>query len=481
MLLKLFCKTLMYLSLLINNISATILTFDEIRELRDFIERIPEVGELNRIVQENSSAIVLIYSISSKVPTEPGKDMFYNIAAKPRTNELDYRYGVISGVIISSDGIVVTPYDCVKYADNFIISIDSEKRKNKTAGVVSLTKNDFNGKLIKAIPELGLAFLKIELPKSQASRKFDYLDVANDASITAGREKRYLLNGGIIYSKCKVETMAVSERNPGININSFGAYKLFCSRIASDIFEGLRRLTIYNPVLSEIVTPEFHGGALITLNAKLLGLAIYQRDISAPVSYAIPASIIKRGMQLATPWLIKLSDDSNLGIEVEPLNNAQKKQLVKLINSWDHSLYSNTVATFPHVINGKPFGKLQDEVKNGRCGVSVKTISEAGILSSAGIRQGDIILTLQNVGITSIECFRNLEAQSIGEYYVELQVVPLGQRIGKNETVMFVPIYRDINNHIKKNAEPEVSKRPDDAFNILDRIKLWINKMKKSK
>jgi hypothetical protein len=186
-------------------------------------------------------------------------------------------------------------------------------------------------------------------------------------------------------------------------------------------------------------------------------------------------------MQLATPWLIKLSDDSNLGIEVEPLNNAQKKQLVKLINSWDHSLYSNTVATFPHAINGKPFGKLQDEVKNGRCGVSVKTISEAGILSSAGIRQGDIILTLQNVGITSIECFRNLEAQSIGEYYVELQVVPLGQRIGKNETIMFVPIYRDINNHIKKNAEPEVSKRPDDAFNILDRIKLWINKMKKSK
>ncbi len=482
MVLKLFCKTLMCFGVLISEISATIVSADKLLELRDFLINLPEIGQFNRIIRETSSAVVLIYSISSKVPANPGKDIFYNIAAKPRNSAFEYRYGVISGVVISSDGVVVTPYDCVKYADSFIISINSERRKkNKENGELPLTKNEFNGKLIKAIPELGLAFLKIELPKSQASRKFNYLNIANDAAITDSKEKMYLLNGGIVHGKCKVNSVSISERNPGVNTNSFVGYQFFCSRISSDIFEGLRRLIIYNPVLADVVTPEVHGGALITLDAKLLGIATYQKDIYAPMSYAIPASIIKRGMQLATPWLIKLSEDSSLGLEVEPLDNTQKKQLVKIISNWDHSLYSDIATTFANIIDGDSFGKLQDEVKRGNCGVSVKSITEGGMASVAGIRQGDIILTVRNVGVTSVECFHNLEKQSIGEQYVELRLVPLGQKRIKNETILYVPVYRDVNIPKKKTTVSEQNKKSNTTLSILERIKLWISQIKNDK
>lgn len=482
---KLICLSLLGCGLMIaNNVSATIVSAEKLRDLRDFLSNVPQIGQFNRIIRENSSAVVLIYSISSKVQgsdTETGKDVFFNIAIKPRTSEYDYRYGVISGVVISNDGVVVTTHDCVQYADTFIVSIDSEQRIERPVGVMLMTKNDFKAKLIKDIPELNLAFLQIERPETQASRKFQYLNIANDAAITDGNDKRYLLNGGVVYGKCRAEEMFVSERNPSVNTNSFKDYRFFCSRISSDIFEGSRRLVIYNPVVADVVTPEVHGGALITLDATLLGLAIYQKDLNAPMSYAIPSSMIKKGMQLATPWLIKLSEDSSLGFEVEPLNSTQKKQLIKIINNWDSSLYSDIATTFTHTIDGNQFGKLQDEVENGHCGVVVSSIVENGISANSGLKQGDVILTVRGVGVTSTKCFHNLEAQAIGEQYVELRVVPLGQKFKANNPILYIPIYKDANNSSKSSNKIKPIDKTDSSITILDRIKRWINQMKYEK
>ena len=467
-------KIYKYVVLLLFCIScnATIISVDKLANLQDYLVRVPEIGQFNKIIQSTSSAVVLIYSISDKAKND---HYFYNISIKPRTSEFDYKYGITSGVVISNDGIVVTPYDCVKHANRFIVSVNSEKKSTATYGELSVTKNDFEASIIKAIPELNLAFLRIV---NHSNRKFEYLNIANDSAITNTKIKNFLINGGVVYSKCFGEFF-VSERHPRVNKNLFTDYKLFCSRISADIFDGVRYLVIYNPVLPERVIPELHGGAIMTLDSTLLGIAIYKKNTNAPISLAIPASTIKKGMQLATPWLMKFSEQSKLGFEIEPLDSNQKKQLAKIINSWPKILLNEISRIFPKSIDGEKFNELEVEALKGHCGVAIKSIVEGGISASSGIELGDIIISVDGVGVTGTDCFYNLESQSIGNQCVEICIVPSGKK-KKNESVVYIQIDKNTNQSNRK-TKPSESKKEEYTSSILNRIKIAIQKLKYDK
>lgn len=475
---KSISKTLASALLIIccSSVNATVISQDQLMDLHDYITRLPEIGQFKKIIKKNSSAVVLIYSISDKAEND---HYFYNIGIKPRTSEFDYKYGIISGVIISSDGIIVTPYDCVKHANRFIVSLDSEYKTGEVYGEMPITKNDFEAKIIKAIPELGLAFLQIIYDPAHANRKFNYLNIANDAAITDGKVKNFLLNGCVVYGKCKGEFF-VTERTPRLNKNQFSDYQLFCSRISSDSFDGARRLVIYNPVYPESIIPELHGGALITLDSTLLGLAVYQKDINAPMSLAIPSSIIKKGMQLAIPWLIKFSEQSNLGLKVEQLSDEQKKQLLKIVDDWPTALLSELTGIFPRSIDGGYFGKIRDEIINGHCGVAVNSIVDGSISDISGIKQGDVILSVDGIGVTDPNCFHNLEAQSIGNQYLELRVVPLSKKHNTNESILYIPIYKNIEFNKRDDQKDISQKKTEPTDSILTRIKKAIQAIRKT-
>ncbi len=472
---KLALRSLSTIAIFNTSLNATIMSVDKLQYLMDYLTRVPELEKFRTIIENNSSAVVLIYSISDKAKND---DYFYNIGLKPRTSDFDYKYGVITGVVISSDGVIVTPYDCVNHANRFIVSIDSDHRTEETYGEISVTKDDFEAKVIKAIPELNLAFLQIVPDPAHASRKFDYLNIANDSVITDGKVKHFLLNGAVAYGKCRGEFF-LTERQPRINKNLFTDYQLFCPRISSDIFNGSRRLVIYSPLYPEGVIPELHGGALITLDSTLLGLTIYKKDINAPMSLAIPSSIIKKGMQLAVPWLIKFSEERNLELKVEPLSDKQKQQLVSVVNNWPSMLLTEVTATFPRTMDGEKFGKLQDAIMLGHCGVVVSSIVDGGVSESSGIRRGDIILTVDGVGVTDPLCFYNLEAQSIGSQYVELRVVPLSRRHNTKENILYIPIYKNTNSKQDDDKEKKNSNTSESTTSIINRIRKTIQRMMK--
>ncbi len=350
------------------------------------IEKEFESKGLKQIADDVSESVVLIYTISNKAKND---QQVYNIAAKKRDNPQSYKTGVISGVMLSRDGIVLTTSDGIKNSDEIIVSVNSESKDYQKDSKIILGKNDYRAKILKDIPVLNMAFLKIE-PRN--GRPFRHIEFGKDAFLMNGKN-RVLKNGAIIIGKSRGDTY-VSIEHPSNKYNMFDRYVAGAEQITYTKLKGRSALLILNSTLNTGVTFENEGGAVVGADGKLLGLASnFVDDYSAATSTAIPISVIKKGIKLAAPYLLNTDEKLSNGLILSNL-----------------SYVDNDSARQLEVVRKN----LQISEKIKRFGVVVDSIEVQSLADSYGLLPEDIIIKYNDDIVTDVETFKNLEAESIG-------------------------------------------------------------------
>ena len=379
--------------------SDRIISLDKLKKLQDYVESVPEINEFKKVIQDNSSAVVLIYAVSD---TGKDEDYYYNTAIQPRKSKSDYRYGVTSGVIISQDGIIVTTYDNTTNSDKFIVAIDSENNTlEKLSNKIVISDKTREANVVMAIPELNLLFLKI---KTIPGEEFDFLPLGNDSALLCKKyASNFLLNGAVIVGKAKGNHY-VTLRNTKNNINKFDKYCCLVDRMCIRNLDGCPTILIYAPFTGEGVLPEANGGAIISYEGKLLGLALYKDHLNFPISFGIPVSTIKKGLSIAFPGPIKYELITNIKMEVGKLNSKQKEELLEYVLT-DKAIESSIAAYYD---SNTKLPDVKKIIKNDELGVSVVKVEENSVAYKVGIKPNDILLTLNENVISNIKTFYNL-------------------------------------------------------------------------
>ncbi len=374
-------------------------------ELNKKIDKTHEEFErkgVRQIVQDHADSVVLIYSISNSAKDD---GLIYNSAVKKRLKKHHYKIGVVSGVIITDGGIICTPYSGIMNADDYIVSIKSEYRPAAKDNKISIGKNDYKAKLIKAIPDLNLAFLKID-PKDNES--FKALKLGNDAALINGQD-RVLLNGAVVIGKTKGK-LFVNELKPANNQNEFSMFVSEIEKLKYEEENGKSVLIAENSTTTLGLAAESEGGAILGMSGKLIGISNITIDSFSNVSQtAIPVSIIKKGIKIAAPGILKVANDVHLGIDVEETK--------------DLKLPENLRKTL----------KISEKLKN--FGVVVKSVEMKSIADNAGIQAGDIILKFNNNIIKNKRTFNNFEKSSSGDALISLKLL-------RKNNLIDIEIYR---------------------------------------
>ena len=342
------------------------------------------------VIEDYSDAVVLIHTISNKAEDD---GLIYNSAVKKRLKKHHYMHGVVSGVMLSKDGIICTTNNGIMNSDEIIVSINSELKSAVDDNKVTLGENDYRAKIIKTIPELNLAFLKIQ-PKE--GKTFSNIKLGNDAALINGKDK-LLLNGAVVIGKAKGENF-VTKSKPANSKNNFTMFATGVEKLVYRKSNGMPVLLIENSVTNSGVIPENEGGAVLDMYGNLLGIAtVNYDDFSFISSTAIPVSVIKQGAKIAVPTLISNSDNARIGINV--------------IDSKNFEIPSNLRKTLG------VSGKLKVH------GAFVESTNLRSVADSAGIQHGDLILKFNEDIVTDAKTYENLENSSIGEQTISLKIL----------------------------------------------------------
>ena len=401
-----------------------------VKQIQNFGNSQKEINKFKKVIKKKSSCVVLIYTISDKSKLKNKKKYFYNSAIQPRTEKKGYKYGVTCGVILSQSGIVVTTYDGTVNSDRYIVAIDSEKNQNdELYGEIELNDKTYKAHVIKSLPKLNLVFLQIETNKNE---KFDFVDLANNSKLlNKNEETNYLIYNAIAIGKCKGEHF-VKQRQTYNAKNKFDIVANIISTIYYKKIKGVPTLVLYTPTIGDGAIPENHGGAILNSKGKLIGIPIWKDTLSLPFSFAIPSSIIKIGLGIVLPTIVKTENSSPCGLEVKNLNRVQKNLLknalldsTKLLNdAFLNNLKKSQVST--------NFDNIQDFIDNNNFGVAVYAIKEGSLADNANILVGDILLQFNDDCILDEETFNNLEAYSINEQQITLTLLREGKIIELN-------------------------------------------------
>ncbi|MBQ7524664.1 MAG: PDZ domain-containing protein [Alphaproteobacteria bacterium] len=362
------------------------------QELTKAIERksrrISENGA-EAVIQKHSDTVVLIHSISNQAEDD---GLIYNAAARQRTKKHHYRHGVVSGVMLSKDGIICTTHSGIMNADELIVSVKSEQRPESDDSQMIMGENDYKARLIKTIPELNLAFLKITPPKNLPGG-FRNVQLGNDSKL-ANKKDVVLLNGAVVIGKARGENFTTTVR-PANSKNDFKIIAAGIEKLYYEKINGKPTLIAENAVLNSAIIPETEGGAILDMDGRLLGIANMQSDeFLLAKTTAIPVSVIKQGIKIAVPNLLPALDKPSLGITVEnlaPEVQGIPKNLVKTLG-----------------VSG---------------GVIVKSIKLKSAADAAGLQYGDIILKFNDDVVPNAKTYQNLEEASIGEQNVLLKIL----------------------------------------------------------
>ena len=392
----------------ISPIAARLTTINEEQQNIQTIEQTFEKKGFKKLVSSVSPAVVLIYTINSSAKDDW---KIYNSSIKPRTKNENYRNGVISGVVISDTGIIVTTYNSIQRSEKIIVSINSEKRTNHPDDddcIIKKGRNDYEAEIIKTIPELNLAFLKIDTK----GKKIQYLELGNDTNLISGKNK-ILRNGAIAIGKAKGH-IAVSEKHPALSKNKFEICANGIETLSFKKQEGIPTLLIQNEFIGSGVIPENEGGAIVDEGGKLIGIACNSiNDFSFTTSTGIPVSVVKQGAMLAAPQILKYSGNTKLGIDANDINSPNKELSKKLTQA------------------KKSIGIMD----NINIGIRVKSVHVNSPADKAGIMPGDIILTHNKDVVTNTKEFDNLQKYSIGNTTTTLKIL-------RDETIIESEIFK---------------------------------------
>ncbi len=239
-----------------------------------------------------------------------------------------------SGVIISSDGYIVT--------NNHVID------KSNQIEVVLNDKRSFKAKIIGVDPNTDLALLKID------ADNLTNIPFGDSDKLKIGEWVLAIGNPFNLTSTVTAGIVSAKARN--ININNRSSYSIE-SFIQTDA----------------AVNPGNSGGALVNTRGELVGIntAIFSKTGSyTGYSFAIPASIVQK----------VVSDLMEYGV-------VQRALMGLSLLDVDASV-------------AKQLGVEKIE------GVFVSGLQEHGAARKAGIREGDIILKINNVAINKISEFQ---------------------------------------------------------------------------
>ena len=431
MLKELFTSVL-FITAASSDASSEMVNINKLKELNDYLKTVPEIGAFSKLIKKHSAAVVLIYTVSTKAKDD---NYIYNSALKPRENEFEYRYGVTSGVLLTKDGVVVTTYNATKHADRFIVSVNSEKKKNITISSqksddtkIMLSKDDYEAKIIEPIENLNLTFLKINSNK----KDFKFLELGTDYQFIGKKwgSPNFLINGAVIIGKARGKYF-VSQPNPKNNKNKFDIYSTIASRLCLRNINGAPKFVIYSPFDECGVLPENSGGALIDLNGKLLGIADFVDYGLDTATFAIPISTVRTGLSIALKTSAigyKLSK-LNKEIEVEPLSLSDKEELKKYIaksKALEQDLVRKIVNTKAGTDVSISVDKetvdrvlkkvtIFDMIDNDEFGVRIKKIEAKSYAYQLGMRPGDILIEFNDDVILDPETFVNLVNHTLEE------------------------------------------------------------------
>lgn len=164
-----------------------------------------------------------------------------------------------SGVLISTDGYIVTNNHVVEHADGLMVTLNDKK--------------DYKAKVIGTDPSSDLAVIKIE------GSNFPYLSFANSDDVRVGQW--VLAIGYPLNLETTVTSGIVSAKSRSIGINGRNSDAPIESFIQTDA----------------AVNPGNSGGALVNTNGELIGI---NSAIASPTgsyagySYAIPSNLVHR-------------------------------------------------------------------------------------------------------------------------------------------------------------------------------------------
>jgi S1-C subfamily serine protease len=331
-------------------------------------------------IKKSLSAVVLIHIFDDH---KKDSKKIYN-AALCREGHNHY---VISGAIVSPDGHVVTtantfPQDYSK----IIVSVNSEKRKNTVAAYMIITIHDYEATVVKIIPELNVAILKIQNPRNVRFNylKFSRRTLAYPAESVNQTEMFFALGKA-------VGKDFVRQQKTYNTFNYFAVCAYPVERILVEKINGVKFLIAQNKIAESSIFPENAGGPLINCRGKMLGILDYPKSLNSLFlrNVVIPTTVIEKAIKFA----------------ITPSVNRLPKFLdgCHFINTRQAASALKDIETYKFCIQ-----------KNGDViGVYVESIVKDSAADQYGIVPGDVITKLNGEVIENVIAMKNMLNRSI--------------------------------------------------------------------
>ncbi|MDD2284422.1 MAG: Do family serine endopeptidase [Paludibacter sp.] len=262
-----------------------------------------------------------------------GEDPFFEYFFGPqfRQQQPQIREGAGSGVIISSDGYIVT--------NNHVID------NSKEIEVVLNDKRTFTAKVVGSDPNTDIALLKIE------EKELPFIIFGNSDSLKVGE---WVLAVGNPFNLTSTVTAGIVSAKAR-NINILNAAMKIESFIQTDA----------------AVNPGNSGGALVNTRGELVGIntAIASQTGSyAGYSFAVPSSIVQKVVSDIRQYGVV--QRAVLGVEIKDIDGELAKE--KKLNTFEGAYVANVVENSAAEKAGVKSGDVITNVN----GVDVKSVAQ---------------------------------------------------------------------------------------------------------
>lgn len=329
----------------------------------------PAAGSLAAAAKKASAAVVSINT--SKIQrTNPKRNdpwfqfFFGDKQGNTQPDNQQEQTGLGSGVIVSSDGYILTNNHVVEGADEIEVILNDSRRAI--------------AKVIGTDPESDLAVLKITLNRLPV--------------IVLGNSDQALVGDTVL---------AIG--------NPFGVGQTVTSGIVSALGRNHLGINTFENFIQTdaAINPGNSGGALVDVNGNLLGIntAIYSRSGgSLGIGFAIPVSLAKQVLQ----DIVKDGTVTRAWIGVEP---------------------QDLTPEIAEALKIKPQGTASDVA-----GVVITGVMQGGPADRAGIKAGDILISVANKNVgNTVQAIAAIAGQKPNTP-VAIQVIRSGKTIDLSVT-----------------------------------------------
>lgn len=320
-----------------------------------------------------------------------------------RNGEEGYRppTGSGSGVIISSDGYIVTNYHVVESSDEIEVILDD--------------KREFNATVIGTDPTTDLALIKIQ------TEQLPFVEYGNSDNVQVGE---WVLAVGNPFDLTSTVTAGIVSAK-GRNINILRNQLAIESFIQTDA----------------AVNPGNSGGALVNLKGELIGVntAIATRTGSfAGYSFAVPVSLVRKvtqdllefgEVQRALLGVIIRDVDADLAetMEIDQIRGVYIEEVSESSAAFDAGLQKGDVIVSIENTNVNSPSELQEQVAKFRPG------DEIEVKYSRNNADFKVRVRLKNTsGNTALIRHDENEILNLDELGISIQKLNSGERLSYN-------------------------------------------------